>query len=394
MAKRRRLHEISLQEDIRYRGPLSFQWFQAFGWLCIALTAVIMLLKISDRIDPASAGQNANLLLALNLISAMSLPFLLIANFARILNNNEGYKKQLIRNGGAALAIFVISVLFFLRYVSGMIGEFVTDPEEVIPVLTESFRGIVSTGFIAFNLFVDLFLCTLVMFFLNARPGRFFTGKKLHIFRLLAVLPIAYEIFSLILKYLSVRGRITLPLWTFPLLTVKPPVTFAVFVILAVFIKTRELRFRRHGRTHEEYQAFLKTNRNSLHFSVFLSITLVAAGIVDFLIFTLLTAKVAGNASEAEITEHFLDYASVASGIGFGEAIPLLFVAPIILLFSYTRVPRNKMISMLIPLGAIILMILILLEGVYRGVGFFAQQGEKLSIQQLADMIRTSMAAP
>ena len=42
-----------------------------------------------------------------------------------------------------------------------------------------------------------------------------------------------------------------------------------LFVVLAVFIKTRELRFRRRGGTHEEYQQFLLTNRNSLHFSAF-----------------------------------------------------------------------------------------------------------------------------
>ena len=40
-------------------------------------------------------------------VPPLSLPFLLIANFSRILINEEGYKKQLLRNGLASLGIFV-----------------------------------------------------------------------------------------------------------------------------------------------------------------------------------------------------------------------------------------------------------------------------------------------
>ena len=57
--------------------------------------------------------------------------------------------------------------------------------------------------------------------------------------------------------------------------------TFVLFVALALFVKTRELRFRRHGKTHEEYRAFLKTRRNSWNFSVFLAIMLVIVSLLD-----------------------------------------------------------------------------------------------------------------
>ena len=58
--------------------------------------------------------------------------------------------------------------------------------------------------------------------------------------------------------------------------------TFVLFVALSLFVKTREMRFRRHGKTHEEYQAFLKTRRNSWNFAVFLAIMLVIVSVVDF----------------------------------------------------------------------------------------------------------------
>ena len=39
--KKRKLHEISKEADIRYRGPISYQGFQALGWLCITAAAVL-----------------------------------------------------------------------------------------------------------------------------------------------------------------------------------------------------------------------------------------------------------------------------------------------------------------------------------------------------------------
>ena len=51
------------------------------------------------------------------------------------------------------------------------------DPEDVLPVMTALFRSASPGGFIAFNLFIDLFMCTLFMFFLNARPKSVLTGK-------------------------------------------------------------------------------------------------------------------------------------------------------------------------------------------------------------------------
>ena len=47
MGKRRKLHEYSAENDIRYRGPLSYQGFQILGWLCIALSQVVVVMTFS-----------------------------------------------------------------------------------------------------------------------------------------------------------------------------------------------------------------------------------------------------------------------------------------------------------------------------------------------------------
>ena len=391
MGKRRKLHEYSAENDIRYRGPLSYQGFQILGWLCITLLSGILLLKIGIKLDPKHAAQYTSINRVLTNIESGSLPFLLISNFSRILNNEEGYRTQLIRNGGAALAISVVSILFFNRYVIGTFTQFVTDPEEVAPFLALEFNSIEKKGFIAFNLFIDLFLCTLVMFFLNVRPKRFFTGKKRYFVRAMAILPVAYEACSIYLKGQAATGKILLPFWTFPLLTVKPPMTFMVFMVLVLYIKQREWRFRRHGKMHAEYRAFLKTNRNSLQFSIFLAVVLVAAAVLDFLLvvfFTVLSAVDVGSAeafvgSEAEVVRMMTG----AMAMGFGDAVSLLFVAPLVLLFSYTRVPKNKMLSAVIPVAAIVLMIIFLLEGGYQGIRYLSKGVTHLSMREIVDLI-------
>ena len=391
--KRRKLHEVSINEDIRYKGPLSYLHFQMFGWLCIVLTAVSVMMALGAKLDENLAKETAGLSGILAYVTDMSLPFLLIANFSKILNNSEGYRKQLMKNGAAALAIFAVSAGLFSRYVIGATGKLVNDPEDVLPVMTSLFRSASPGGFVAFNLFIDLFLCTLFMFFLNARPKRVLTGKKVLILRALVLLPLAWEAASWILKWKSAQGSITLPFWSFPLLTVKPPVTFVVFMLLAVHMKTRELRFCRHGRSHEEYLAFLKTNRNSFHFSVFLAVILVLAALADFIILMVLMGYQAGSLETLanEVEARFMEFSRAAIAVGFGESITLLFVAPLVLLYSYTREPANKKISMLIPAVGIALILILLLEGIYQGVGYLPFQRYNLMemLQEVSGLAQT-----
>ena len=396
MAKRRRfkLHEYTAENDIRYRGPLSYVGFQVLGWLCIVLSVYAVMLVLSVKVNPQLLESYTTPILILGFASTMSLPFLLIANFARILNNSEGYKKQLIRNGGAALALALIPATLFSRYVIGLITKFVSDPENVVSVLNDFFRAAEKNGFIAFNLFMDLFLCTLFMFFLTAQPKRVFIGNKRYIFRAFSILPLAYEVTAIVLKGQAAAGNITMPIWTFPLLTVKPPMAFLVFVILALYIKRRELLFRRHGKTHEDYQAFLQTNRNSLHFSVFLAVVMVIAAILDYFIMYFLSANAAPSveALETASLEKAMEYAKVAQAMGFGNAcIPLLLASPFVLLFSYTRLPKSKIVSLLIPLAGIVLILLLLLEGTYQLVGSFSQKTQPIPIRQVFDQITNTM---
>ena len=283
---RTKIHEVTAANDIKYRGPLTFQHLQMMGWLCIVASQAALILNIGSRVDASVLELYQSFGGVLDALSGLSLPLLLIANFAQILDSSDGYKKQLIKNAGASLGVFLFSVFFFNRYIVNALAAMSTNPADAKPALEAMVHVAAPAGFVSFNLFIDLLLCTLVMLFLNYQPKRFFQGKLIYVFRLFTLLPIAYEIVCMVLKVLSAKKSIVLPLWVFPLLPMKPPMTFFLFILLAVFVKLRELRFRRHGKTHAEYQEFLKTNKNSWNLSVFLAIMMVVVSILDFAVMT------------------------------------------------------------------------------------------------------------
>ena len=368
MSRRVKFHEHGLHDDIKYKGVFSFQSFQVLGWICITVAVVMALMKVAVRVNPEDAQRFLGIADVISYIAEMSLPFLLMANFARILNNSEGYKKQLLRNGGAAAGIALVFLIFFNRYIVGTVGLLLEDASDANNLVMTSFYGVNKRGFFAFNIFIDLLLCTLFMYFMNARPKRVFTGRKILIFRAFAILPVAYEVASLLLKGLSAAGQVRIPSWGFPLLSVKPPMTFIVFMMLAIYIKTREWRYCRHGKTHEEYQEFLKTNRNAWNFSVFTAVILFVAGVIDLIIFIVMVLNQGGSAEgvNALVESETAIKNTVAYSVGFGKSLILMIFAPIVLLFNYTKIPKNKTVGMLIPVAGIALIALIVVQGAYQ----------------------------
>lgn len=358
------MRKYDTENDIRYLGPLSYRSFKIMGWLCLAMSQVVVLLELERKFDPSMAAELFMPITVLHLLSNMALPFFLIANFALILNAADGYKRQLLMYGAFSLAIVAVSVFGFQRYAIG-IADFITNEEQnASAYLYDLFYTNTEDGYLSFNLFIDLFLCALLMFFINYRPKSIFTGEKLKIFRALTVLPILYEIACIVFKCLSVEKIIRLPFIVFPFLTVKPSMTFLVFVILAFFIKRRERRFLSTGRTHEEYLEFLKTRRNSFQFSKYSARILAIIGILD-----LVGMFFVGFIIQMLSPEDSLVYTHISahlSALGIGQSLALLLLAPLMLLFSYTRIPANKAFDTFVPIMGIAIIVLIYIEGGYN----------------------------
>ena len=371
--KRRRINEITFENDIRYRGPFSYRWLRIFAWTAIVMAQAALILSLGAKVDASIAKKYSGLTQFLSLMGTLSVPFFLMANFAIIINAKNGYKRLIIGYIGLVLIIFALFVLVYQRYLLGIMNMVAKEMEMSS---TEAFNlvffALSRSGYLSFNIFVDLLLCTLFIYFVNYNPKRVFVGKKLIIFRLFALLPVAYEIACFVLKVLCVTNtEFQLPIYIFPFMTTKPPITFLVFIGLAIFIKNRERLFLKRGKTHEEYQAFLKTNLNSLHFSIAASIMLAIAAIIDivlyFVIGAALTPDVAAGTDE-EMVEALYVGMSLASELGFGKSIPLLLVIPFMLLFSYTRTHKPSSIDMLIPDIGVLAFVICYAEGFYQFV--------------------------
>ena len=59
----------------------------------------------------------------------------------------------------------------------------------------------------------------------------------------------------------------------------------------------------------------------------------------------------------------------VAGALGFGESVYLIVLAPLVLLFSYTKVPRSPKVGIAIPAAGMILILFLFLEGIRLMVG-------------------------
>ena len=366
--KHRRILEHT-SRDIRYRGPLSYRHFRIFAWLCIALSQVVLLMRLDQLIEPEYAAVYTPYLNWFGPISMLALPFLLIANFATILDGQEGYGRQLFRFGALSFGVIGGCFLLYYRYLLGTVSVLIQSRELAPEALDDLVQLLVPDGFLSFNIFMDLFMCSLFMFFLNCQPKRL-KGKKVLILRFLALIPVAYEIASLTLKLMAGSGQIRLPVWSFAFLTTKPPLTFVVFIILAFYVKKRERLFRRHGKTHEEFQQYLQTNYNSLRFSLFASKIFLLAALLDLLLLFLIPAV------SLLFGDHTLDTDKLSETLkicGFGSSISLIPMIPFMLLFSYTRKYKNRLFDTVLPLCGIAAIALIYLEGSYQAFTMFGQ---------------------
>ena len=379
--KRLKLHELPQLEDIRYRGVFSFQSFQLIGWLCIWIGQVTAVIGLAMRLAPGEAqGLMTPALVGMN-VANMALPFLLIANFAIILGNPEKIRLQIAKHGAAMLGIAALYILGTRRYLTGSFVILGETPEKAAEATENILSQLGRSGYFDFNIFVDLFLCSTFMFFLDYRPARVFTGKRLIIFRLFSLLPLAYEVGCQTLKAMAIRGGFRIPSAAYPFLTVKPPMTFVVFMVLTFHMKIRERRFCRGGRTWDEYRQFLRTRRNSWHFSRYLAVVLLLAAILDLVLLTVGALMEEGSAPDPA-------FVPTALRIGFGGSLYLAFLAPFVLLFSYNRAPKYRWISIVIPIAVIGLIALTYVEAAYQFLGYLKRPSLD-ALAGVSDLIET-----
>lgn len=357
------IHEFNVENDIKFRGPLSYRHLRIIAWVFLVISQIGVVLTFGRTINsnPDLYGVWPNIL---NFFFSFMAPLFLIASFSVVLNAKDGYRKLLISYSGLAAIIYFIFVIIYQHYFVGFMNAFA--PGEGDNLVATIIDALSKQGFLSFNIFIDLLLCTLITFFINYRPKKYFQDKKIYIFRSLVILPILYELGSITLKVLASNDIIYLSAFVYPLLTTKAPMAFLIFVSMAVFIKNREKHFLKNGKTHEDYLAFQNTNVNSLQFSARLGLTIFLAVIFDFVFTFLLIIAFTFFSSIPEgvdVTTFMLFQLEKINSWGFGQTLPLLIIIPLVLLFDYKKTHKNEMVDIFIPVAGIIAIGIVYLEG-------------------------------
>ena len=371
-----------IDKDIKFRGPLSYRYIRLIGWVAMAIMIISMILGIVIKIrssigkvpmEDLTGLQNA--VGILSLFSALPLPLFLIANFATILQQRGNYKKLIFSYGKILLAIYVGFIVVYYHFIVVLLmrlGEM--SFLEARELSVELFTALGKQNGLVVNVFVDLFCCVLIMYFIDYTPKKFFQGKKIILFRLLVLLPILFEVGSAVLMGLLGMNAIfsdfkfSLPPEVLPLIGKKPIGMIIAFVLICIYIKIREKRYLKRGGTVEGYNRYLLTNRNSFRFSGVMAIIFLVIAILDFVALAAPSIALAYQTQDPEanlviILDMFVNFT-------LGKSFCLILVIPFVLLFSYTKVHENDKLDKLMPFIGIGLVALCAIETIFFSICF------------------------
>ena len=280
--RKRSLLDIDAGNDISYTPPLSYRHFRIFGWsmlICVQLSLVFASIAgfnahgagVSPS-DPLKIWSDA-----LAFFGQLAIPFFLLANFALILSSQERIGRLIATHASLAVVVYAAYLLGYDRYVIAFANRIfsifhISDSKPLV----DTFVQLYFTRYFSLNIFVDLLMCSSLYFFLVHKPKRV---KKEHLvyFRMLVVLPIAYEFGSMAIKGLSLGMKLfTLPVEVLPLLTSKSIVTFLAFLVIVIYLKNKERIYVKLGGTPERYHGFLLTKAHVFQVSVAIAIILAA----------------------------------------------------------------------------------------------------------------------
>ena len=370
-------YERTTANDISYRGPLSYRHLLIIGWLCISFKILDILISLGMNLDPNQPGWVITLGKVAGFLGSFALPLFLLANFAIILDKKKTYKQQLIKFGGLSLGVVLLFIIIKEHYVTGIVAAALGSRADATVLIEDMLYRSSMTGSLIFNLFIDLFMCTLFMFFLEYEPQTHFQGKKLRLFRAFALFPVLYEVGALVLRITMIVTGLKPPYIVYPLLTTKPFMSFILFIILALHIRIDESRFKKRDKSEEDFEEYTRTNDHSLRFSVFTSIMILITGLIDFLVYIFstvyLTYQATGTSLNGDLTQEAIDKVipvamKVVGAWRFGEHYTMILLIPLILLFSYTRKHKNDQVDLYIPIGGVVLAFLVGIEGTYQGI--------------------------
>lgn len=349
------------KDDIKYQGPLSYRYLRILGWVAFVLGQLALINSLTSNFDWDPLGPVVQTIF--NYSSTLMTPFFIIASFGMVLSGNRGYRNFILLYGAAFLAIGLGVMFAYYRYINGLFVAF-----DIVELGTEMETFVADK--IHINVFADLFAFTLFHYFVNYTPKKYFQGKKIYIFRLFSLLPIIYALVSYILKTSYALGALgNLPFGFFPFMTTKSPLVVSIFAVISLWIKNREKVFIKIGSTKEQYKIYLNSRRNSLSFSIVLSVVIAIFALIDLIMMAVLMVIHTFTMDPAVV-----NVTDFISAFGAGQAIMCVFAIPFLLLYSYTRDHKNTQIDLFIPVAGIGVTALVYVEFFFDFIVFMMKK--------------------
>lgn len=354
------------EEDIKYRGKLSYRHLRMLAWFIFGISALTIVFKVGAIMHP-DAKQGLDI--ASNVISFFSslpLPLFLVANFALFFQHRNNSINLLKRFGFLMLGIYFVMLYVIMRYLAvAFMEEGMSYWESVMAVpMKLEWAG---ASLFGLNIFVDLFLFAISYFFLDYTPKKYFLKKNhLLIFRCFSLLPLLYIIATMILKYQMYFSGLNIPFFLIPLFPSKSIMIFLAFFAIVIYMKNKEYRYIvQSGISEIDYDKYLASNRSSLRFSIFVAIDFAITSLIDLGIAFIIASIVAAVDFGGINGDSIMYGLGTASIIGFGGAGALIIMAPILFLFSYNIKYDNDKIDVIIPLAGIGFIIFVVFEGIF-----------------------------
>ncbi len=366
-----KLRDRTPENDIPFAGFLSYQGLRAIGWFLLAISQISVILHMAMSLNKGMVGTLQTWDNVISFFAPMPVVLFMLANFSFIFMRRDNYKKLFIRYGALLAGMYVLANLLVFNFGFGFAAAFGGKLSfwDLSMMFGSLLANMGRVGY-SFNAFVDLFLMVLTFYLLDVTPkNKIFGGKRVIFFRLLALLPVAYEFVAVFLKAMMVTQDLVLPTFVFFLLPSKAPFVFFAFVAVGVAIKIARRRYiKKYGHTPEQWQVYVSTNAHTFKVSIMISVLFAVAASLDlFTLFGFLIAAAiqAYNPETQEISESVLNQYVGLADTGFGGAISLIPVIPLVLIYSYRKKPKNPKLDTYIPVIGIGLVALIYIEGLF-----------------------------
>lgn len=255
---------------------------------------------------------------------------MVLAGFSDIAGEAERFNEALLSQDGVRELLNSIDPQqladFFIYELPALLEENGLDLNELLSIGLNELLPSAFLSYMNINVFQDLLLCNVCFYFVAYRSERL-QGGRLVLFRTLSILPIAWLVVGVVLSGMIRAGMLVLPVWLVALLPSKRLSGLVLFFCMVLYYKYHEAEYIRQGKTEDEYEIYLSSNKNSTRFSVFMAVVLILISVAEW----------------------SLSHISGIANWRIGTSSGMYLAVPFVLLFSYNRVQRHKVLNVFVP---------------------------------------------